>query len=151
MNQSLNYLLCSTIYVINKKNEFLFFKHPKLKKWVPPGGKIEPNELPHNAAIRECLEETGFQVELMGIEKSIDEGIIAPQGLEFNPSRGNCQAHLDFIYFARLLSNDSTKRSENIVQWFSLKNISELNTFPSIIKWCKKLLDHERVPFEPFI
>ncbi len=31
-----------------------------------PGGKIEPDEAPEAAAIRECLEETGVVVEIIG-------------------------------------------------------------------------------------
>ncbi|HJN07245.1 MAG TPA: (deoxy)nucleoside triphosphate pyrophosphohydrolase [Pirellulaceae bacterium] len=31
-----------------------------------PGGKVEPNEVPAQAAVRECLEETGLEVEVSG-------------------------------------------------------------------------------------
>jgi len=34
--------------------------------WVPPGGKVEPDETPREGATRELLEETGLRVELSG-------------------------------------------------------------------------------------
>jgi 8-oxo-dGTP pyrophosphatase MutT (NUDIX family) len=58
-------LICVTIYVFNKDiTKALFIDHRKLRKWLPPGGKVDPNETPEDAALRECLEETGLQVTL---------------------------------------------------------------------------------------
>jgi mutator protein MutT len=34
--------------------------------WEFPGGKIQPGELPQDAAVRECLEETGLLVRVTG-------------------------------------------------------------------------------------
>ena len=34
--------------------------------WEFPGGKIEPQETPERAAVRECLEEAGIAVEICG-------------------------------------------------------------------------------------
>jgi 8-oxo-dGTP diphosphatase len=34
--------------------------------WEFPGGKIEPGETPEQAALRECLEETGVTAEVLG-------------------------------------------------------------------------------------
>lgn len=39
---------------------FLILEHLKLKKWVQPGGHIDPGENPLEAAVRECVEETGI-------------------------------------------------------------------------------------------
>jgi len=36
--------------------------HPKLKKWLPPGGHVEENESPPEAATREVKEETGLEI-----------------------------------------------------------------------------------------
>jgi ADP-ribose pyrophosphatase YjhB (NUDIX family) len=38
-------------------------KEPNLGLWIAPGGKIEPDESPHEAARREMLEETGLLVD----------------------------------------------------------------------------------------
>lgn len=52
----------ATALVINSKQEVLLLWHKRLQRWLPPGGHIDPNELPEEAAIRECKEETGLDV-----------------------------------------------------------------------------------------
>ena len=37
-------------------------KHRRLKRWLQPGGHIDPGEMPEEAVIRECTEETGLTV-----------------------------------------------------------------------------------------
>lgn len=40
---------------------------PQKGFWVPPGGFVDYDEDPRQAAIRECLEETGLNVELLDL------------------------------------------------------------------------------------
>ncbi len=51
-------------YFTGRKSPYLIF-HRKLKKWLPPGGHIDPNEMPSETAIREAFEETGLEIELI--------------------------------------------------------------------------------------
>lgn len=44
------------------QNEVLLLLHNKHKKWMGPGGHIDPGELDHQAAERELFEETGLVV-----------------------------------------------------------------------------------------
>jgi 8-oxo-dGTP pyrophosphatase MutT (NUDIX family) len=37
-------------------------RHRRLRRWIQPGGHVEPGETPQAAVIRECLEETGLAV-----------------------------------------------------------------------------------------
>ena len=46
----------------------LLVYHPRLNAWVPPGGHIEPGELPEEAAVREVMEETGVAVSVLSEE-----------------------------------------------------------------------------------
>ena len=48
------------------ESKVLLHLHKKLGMWLPPGGHIEEDELPDEAAVREVLEETGLRVELVG-------------------------------------------------------------------------------------
>lgn len=43
----------------NKKGQLLLVKRRDIPIWVMPGGRIEPNETPQKAAIRESFEESG--------------------------------------------------------------------------------------------
>lgn len=62
--QKFNAKVCLTAAgVLIHENKILFIKHKKLGIWFAPGGHIDENELPHRAAEREFLEETGIKVE----------------------------------------------------------------------------------------
>jgi 8-oxo-dGTP pyrophosphatase MutT (NUDIX family) len=43
----------------------LLHLHRKLAMWLPPGGHVERDEIPDDAAVREVFEETGLNVELV--------------------------------------------------------------------------------------
>ncbi len=43
--------------------QVLLVEH-RWRRWVPPGGKVEPGETPREGARRELAEETGLEVEL---------------------------------------------------------------------------------------
>lgn len=56
----------ATAFVIDSHRRALLLWHKRLKRWMPPGGHIDPNETPEDAAARECKEETGLDVEIIG-------------------------------------------------------------------------------------
>ena len=48
-------------------DRFLMVYHPRRKGWEMPGGKLEEGETPEGAAKRECLEESGYEVEITAV------------------------------------------------------------------------------------
>ena len=58
------------VAVVHHDGKFLIQQRPAGSKlaglWEFPGGKIEANESPEAAAVRECLEETGLEVRVVG-------------------------------------------------------------------------------------
>lgn len=71
--------------------------HRGFERWLPPGGHVEPCELPHQAALRECREELGIeQVTLLDFAV----GPFAPPLhclFPFNPPPPVCQLPHPFL------------------------------------------------------
>lgn len=53
------------------QNKLLLIHHAKLNMWLPPGGHIEPNEIPDDAVIREIEEETGIKAQIIDALPSV--------------------------------------------------------------------------------
>jgi len=56
-----------TVAVRDEKNRLLLARHSAGDVWVMPGGAVEPEETPADAAVREAWEETGLLVDLARI------------------------------------------------------------------------------------
>jgi 8-oxo-dGTP pyrophosphatase MutT (NUDIX family) len=120
----------ATVYII-ENNKVLLLLHPKVKKWLPPGGHLEVDELPCDCAIREAFEETGLRIELIKDEyiwidrwnaTSFERPWLCL--LENIPSRGSQPAHqhIDFIYLGRPLGGAISEehRTQHSIKWFTL-------------------------------
>ncbi|MFB6984442.1 NUDIX domain-containing protein [Streptomyces sp. NPDC056304] len=57
--------LAAEVWVTEPAFEHVLLVQHRVRGWVPPGGKVEPGEAPRAAAVRELLEETGLQAELL--------------------------------------------------------------------------------------
>ncbi len=81
----------------------------RLGLWLPPGGHIEANEDPIQAVLREVLEETGIEVDVLGaatfphaapaqLPPPVTIGVydIARDSATSAPHQ-----HIDFVYFTR--------------------------------------------------
>ncbi|HEX2864747.1 MAG TPA: NUDIX domain-containing protein, partial [Deinococcales bacterium] len=86
----------------------LLHPHPKLGLMLPPGGHIEPNELPDEAALRETLEETGLEVTLLGerapgfpAADGLPVQLVRPRGIQLETIKPEHE-HIDLVYFATL-------------------------------------------------
>jgi len=76
-------LIGSVVVVLNKRDEVLILKRPpgvdwSPDKWALPGGKLEENETPLTAAIRETKEETTLDVRKLKIINLILDMPLAP-------------------------------------------------------------------------
>ena len=57
-----------TSYCVAFEGErFLMVYNPRRKGWEMPGGKLETGETSEEAAVRECLEESGYEVEIVAV------------------------------------------------------------------------------------
>jgi|SRR5450432_1210708 8-oxo-dGTP pyrophosphatase MutT (NUDIX family) len=56
-----------SISIFDAERRLLLGRDTEMGFWTLPGGGIDPNEQPADAAVRECFEETGLLVQLDGL------------------------------------------------------------------------------------
>lgn len=136
----------ATAYIIENQKVLLLF-HSKIKKWLPPGGHMEPDETPPEAARREALEETGLEIAIIPQEnlwlhhwnaKSFERPYLCL--LENIPEHQGVAAHqhIDFIYLARPCGGSLNSEA----RWFSLEEIEQLETDVTIFGETQKTIRH---------
>ena len=142
--------LCATVYVLNGRRELLMIHHKKFDRWCPPGGKVDNNETPDEAAVRECFEETGIRAKLIGETAPFNNSLITPIGSKCNTIVPGERDHVDLIYAAQAENEDFCKseREANDIGWFSLNQVKEMKTFDDVPYWYTKILEkfYQEVP-----
>lgn len=124
---------CASAYIIDPETKkILLVKHKKFSRWVQPGGHIEHNEFPEEAAIREAYEETGIKIKLLGERFPREDDFLTPLGVQKN--RTDTGVHIDFIYPAVPLNHKELVISDEStnIGWFSREQLETLNVFPDI-------------------
>ncbi|MDB6081624.1 MAG: hypothetical protein JWO53_896 [Chlamydiia bacterium] len=142
----------ATCYVIQSGATLLIY-HKKLKKWLPPGGHIDANETPPEAAIREVLEETGLIVEILPqenivISRSNARSIERPYMclLEEIPAYGDQpqHQHMDFIYLARPVGGSENHNLAEVsaMRWFTKEEALALDPDADIFIETQETIAH---------
>jgi len=133
----------ATAFVTDDENRALLMWHHKLNRWMPMGGHIDENELPEDAAKRECKEETGLDIEILG-EDTTDlfkgenaEGCMLKKPfamlLENIPEHGSHPAHqhMDFLFRAKMINpsqqTNLDEKEGKELKWFTRKEIEALS------------------------
>lgn len=137
----------ATVYIFEEDKVLLHF-HKKLGKWLPPGGHIEANETPPEAAKREVLEETGLEIAFLPQENlwinhwnacSFERPYLCL--LEEIPAYKNTPAHqhMDMIYVAKPITTASLNDE---FRWFTLNELSKLKPNEEIFQETVETLEH---------
>jgi 8-oxo-dGTP pyrophosphatase MutT (NUDIX family) len=126
----------------------LLLWHRKLSMWLPPGGHIDPHELPDEAAIREVKEETGLDVVLLS-QPSMPPmpgplQLARPEGIQLEDISPGHQ-HIDLIYFARPadpaavrpVANDEVDR----VGWYARGDLGRIDLTEEVRAWVERALE----------
>jgi 8-oxo-dGTP pyrophosphatase MutT (NUDIX family) len=132
------------IFVV-RDGRVLLHWHRKLGMWLPPGGHIERDELPDEAAVREVLEETGVEVELVGERREDVEDPVQlhrPAGVQLEDI-GPGHQHIDLIYFARPKGPTSIRDefSTDKVGWYAPEDWVGMAVNAEVRGWCERALE----------
>lgn len=112
----------TAVYIV-RDGKVLLHKHKKLDIWLPPGGHIELDEDPNQAALREAREETGFSIELIGHARlQIDpqdgtQDLIPPMFINRHHIN-ETHEHVDLAYFGRILEGELRPEDNVEMRWF---------------------------------
>ncbi len=123
----------ASAYVV-QDNRVLLLKHKKLKKWLPPGGHVDPNETPQEAAVREVKEECGIDIEIESDDfiHIDEENAISLKRplltlLEEIPAHGSepKHQHIDQVFIAKTVGPTDLLGPEEC-RWFTEEELNQL-------------------------
>jgi len=130
------------------RSRVLLHRHRQLGLWLPPGGHVEPDETPDDAAVREVLEEAGLQVELVG-ERAIDAPgpvqLVRPRGVQLEPIVPGHE-HIDLVYLARPVEPCDGRLagefagSDHAFGWYGETELAGLQLTPEMRAWVRLAL-----------
>ena len=130
----------ATVYVVHDGATALHH-HDKLDMWLPPGGHIDRDELPHEAAVREVREELGLDPDLIAPQESIAsetvESVPKPQHFLLEDinvcADGVGHQHVDFVFYGAVESRDiapaAGEQPATDWEWFTPEALREHGRF----------------------
>ena len=129
----------ATALIVNaSQTQMLLIQRNDDGRWFPPGGHVETGEYPHNAALREVLEETGHHVTFLNqpddLGETFDSATVAPQPYWLLIEDLGTHYHHDFIYLCCANEEPRTVMAECKTQWFPLQDVLSIPSVPEDVK-----------------
>ena len=142
MNSELTRDFTATAFVF-WRGKVLLHKHKRLGMWLPCGGHIEPNELPDEAAVRECLEESGVPIELVpdyALTVKEPQQLVRPRGVQLEHITPTHQ-HIDLIYFARPIASyqGGFGVDDDSLAWYGQEDCAAMDLSEEVRAWLELL------------
>lgn len=129
------------IYIVHENKVFIRL-HEKYNIWIHVGGHIELDEDPLTAAKRECLEEVGLEVKILGedsLPSFTDEPrkreLPIPAHLNIHYIQDTNHQHIDLIYYGTSNSVNVTPEN-NTDKWVWLTR-EEVENHPDFLQATK--------------
>lgn len=120
--------------VFDGSDRLLLLRHAETGRWVLPGGAVEPDEHPADAAVRETREETGLLVE--------PEAVVAVCGGPAHHQRyrnGDEVSYVTTVFRCRFLGGRLQRDGHEALElrWFSRGEVAGLH---GLAPWVEELL-----------
>ena len=126
------HIVSAAVIVMNEKQEILLLRGPK-RGWEMPGGQVEEGESLKAAAIRETMEETGIEVDILSF-----------CGIFQNVQRSICNT----LFLAKPVGGKLTTSSESLeVGFFPLEEGLEMVEWGNFRQRIEHCLDESAHPF----
>lgn len=133
-------------YIVNEGHILLIW-HKKLQRWLPPGGVIDPNEIPDDAVVREVKEETGLDIVIYpSAESQGSDSAATPlhQPFRIQLIRIDGQAkYVALVYFCRATAFEvhiNTDEAE-LARWLKREELDCYPLYPHVRFLCERALD----------
>jgi len=131
-------ILVSAVALIDENNRILMAQRPAGKAmaglWEFPGGKVEPQELPEAALIRELKEELGIEVLAQDLQQSFF--------VSHTYEQENFHL-LMLLYICRKWQNTPQANEGQNLAWFKLKEILNLPMPAADLPLVKQILHNQ--------
>jgi 8-oxo-dGTP diphosphatase len=126
------HIVSAATIVLNDQNEILLIKGPR-RGWEMPGGQVEEGESLKDAAIRETLEESGIEIE-----------VVKFCGVYQNVSASICNT----LFLARPVGGIPTTSPESLeVGFFPIEKALEMVNWKNFRQRIEYCLDEKLHPF----
>jgi 8-oxo-dGTP pyrophosphatase MutT (NUDIX family) len=133
--------------VVIANNHILLVHHRRIGSWLPPGGHIEPDELPHQCAERETFEETGVAVSVMTSalpDTGNSDAFILPSPLCMHcvkaVEKGEALYHMDMAYLCRPQLTSGQLPAVTVApevksaRWFDLDHLGDISLANNVVE-----------------
>ncbi len=127
--------------IVVENGEVLLVKHSKLGMWLQPGGHIEKDEVPHEAAERETVEETGIKIKFHDhfTPSRLYDGKAFDLPRPFHVNLHEVESghwHCSFLFLAEVAGERKATHGHEHegMEWFSRKEIENLEEIPENLR-----------------
>ncbi|MBU2220889.1 NUDIX domain-containing protein [Patescibacteria group bacterium] len=112
-------------------NAVLLRLHEKYHTWFPPGGHVELDEDPEEAALREVQEEVGLSVTLVGERAPTyddnEKEVLVPRFINRH-AINDTHEHISFVYFAKADTREFVQGETEVsdhIRWFTREELAD--------------------------
>ena len=126
--------------VLDDHDRVLLVHHNKIGLWLYPGGHIDPNEDPAQAALREVREETGIHARIITDQLFAHPAVatIPPPftvlEMDVHDTKVGPHRHIDLVYVCRPVAGDLVPQETEVsgAQWVTKAELGHLRTPPEL-------------------